>query len=143
MIADLARYYGRRLSDLRTGALTFLELDALLAKLPAESALRTEQRDQLTDAELAAAAEAENVPHGPWSRGDMLLAAVFDAVLQLIHVQIRRAGVDADPPEPLRRPGVTGVRRQANPQAIAYLQRIRDLHAQQQAQQDAGEVGTS
>lgn len=138
IVADLSRYHGRRLVDLRTGALTFLELGALLAKLPPESALHTEQRDRLTDEELADAADSGDVPYGSWSRGDMLLAAVFDALMQLIHVQIRRAGADVEPPEPLRRPGVVARKRPLNPQAIAYLQRIRDLHAQQQAEEVNG-----
>lgn len=71
-------------------------------------------------------------PHGPWSRTDMLLAAVLDAVGVLTHVQVSRAGVQSDPPAPLPRPGVVSQVKQTNPQALAFLQAIRDRHEQEQ-----------
>jgi hypothetical protein len=61
----------------------------------------------------------------------MLLAAVFDALGVLTHVQLAKGGVKADPPSPLRRPGVVTRSSKPSPQQLAYLQRIRDLHAKQ------------
>lgn len=102
-----------------------------LDHLPPESAFQTELRDTLTDDELAALADKSD-KHGVWSKTDMLLAAVFDSVNVLTHVQITKAGVKQDPPDPLSRPGVASKQKQAvSPQAQAYLRRIRELHAQQ------------
>jgi hypothetical protein len=62
----------------------------------------------------------------------MLMAALFDAVQMLTHVQVTRAGVKSDPPVPLPRPGVVSPGKEpVSPQALAYLQRIRDQHALQ------------
>jgi hypothetical protein len=123
-----------RLRDLFTGDLTYLELSDYLDHLPPESAFQTELRDTLTDEELAALADKSD-KHGVWSKESMLLAAVFDSINFLTHVQITKAGVDQDPPEPLSRPGVVSKQKQAiSPQAQAYLLRIRELHAQQQTE---------
>lgn len=110
--------------------MTFLELQDLLAHLPPESALRTAQRNTYSDEQLVDFAKREpSSGHGPWSNSDMLLAALFDAIQMLIHVQVARAGVKQDPPTPLRRPGVGGgAPREMSPQAVAYLERIRQLH---------------
>lgn len=110
----------------------------LLRQLPEESALRTEIRDALTDAELARLADrSDDAPHGPWSREGLLLAAVFDAVQQLNHTLLCVNASDASQipaPTPLRRPGVTGPKRApANPDAIAFLSRIRDRHEAERA----------
>lgn len=129
--ADLARFYpGVRIGDLFTGRLTYLELGALLNHLPPESAYRTARRDAYTDEQLVAMTDPSG-KHGPWSHTDLLLAAVFDAVQALAHIQVARGGVKQDPPEPLRRPGVVTRRREVNPQAVAYLDRIRQRHAEQ------------
>lgn len=102
--------------------------------LPADSAFKTAQREQYTDEQLAAM--PDDGPHGPWSRTDLLLAAVFDAVGTLIHVQLARAGQATDPPPPLRRPGVLGARRrEVNPQTKAYFEAIRRRHAEQRAEE--------
>lgn len=99
--------------------------------LPPESAFKTALRNQYTDEQLAAAAD-QSTGHGPWSRAEMLLAAVFDALQVLTHVQVSRAGVSSDPPTPLSRPGVVdAAKKPVSPQALAYLQRIRDQHAEQ------------
>jgi hypothetical protein len=96
-----------------------------------ESAFHTEIRDLMSDEELAAAAEKSDT-HGAWSKQDMLLAAVFDSINVLTHVQVMKAGAKSDPPEPLSRPGVVSKQKQAvSPQAQAYLLRIRQLHAEQ------------
>lgn len=68
--------------------------------------------------------------HGPWSREALLLAAIFDALQMLAHIQVARAGVQQDPPTPLRRPGVVDRRAKLGPQAVAYLDRIRQRHAE-------------
>lgn len=89
-----------------------------------ESALNTKLRpedDALTDV------IDPDSPHGPWSKLELLVAAVRDEIAALRHVQIARAGVKSDPPEPIRRPGVTGHRRaKATPAAVAYLADIRE-----------------
>lgn len=121
-----------RLVDLFTGKLTYLELGALILHLPPESAYRTELRDRYTDEQLAEMAEqATDIRHGPWSRMEMIAAAEVDALQQLTHVQVLRAGVKQDPPAPLRRPGVVSTKREVSPQAVAYLDRIRQRHAEQ------------
>lgn len=110
--------------------MTYLELRILLDKLPIDSAYQAEVRDAIPDDVLARAMEdGADGPHGRWSRDQMLLASLFDAISMLIHVQISRAGVKSKPPEPLRRPGVVGKSRsKPNPQAVAYLQKLRDTY---------------
>jgi hypothetical protein len=132
--ADLARYYQRRVTDLFTGGMTYFELAALLAHLPMESAYRTAVRDSFTDEELAEMSEqATDRAHGPWTREALLLAASFDALRQLSHIQVARAGVQQDPPQPLPRPGVVDKRPKLGPQTVAYLDAIRRRHAEDQA----------
>ena len=129
--ADLPRFYpGVKLRHLFTGELTYLELGALIARLPSESAYRTEIRNKFSDEELAAMPTPAT--HGAWSHSDLLLAAIFDALQALAHIQVARAGVHHEPPDPLPRPGIVTRRREVSPQAIAYLDRIRQRHAQQQ-----------
>ena len=64
--------------------------------------------------------------HGPWSRLEALAAVQIDALQTLAHIQLARAGQQQDPPEPVRRPGVVVKRREVSPQAVAYLERIRE-----------------
>lgn len=115
--------------------MSFFELGAILDNLPPESALVTAQRGEFTDEQLAEIAKRDPTTHGPWAHVDMLLAAIFDALQLLIHVQIRRAGVQGQqPPAPMRRPGVIDKSAEdMSPQAMAYLNRIRELHAETQA----------
>lgn len=134
MTSDLSHYHNRRLTELGTGRLTWAEVAAYVKHLPAESAYKTQQLARYTDEELAAM--PDDGPHGPWSRTELLLAAVFDAIGALIHVQLARAGQSTDPPPPLRRPGVLGAkRREVNPQTKAYFDAIRRKHAQQRAEE--------
>jgi hypothetical protein len=113
----------------------------LLRQLPPESAFRTAKVNELSDEELYEIAQRPPEGHTGWSHTDMVLAAVFDAIQLLIHVQLRRRGADAGtPPSPLRRPGVPPAPdATTNPQAIAYLERIRAIH---QAEVDAAAAQT-
>ena len=97
-----------------------------------ESAFRTIQIAE----NPPAADDDPNAPHGPWSHAEMLLAAVFDSIQQLINVQISRAGVETDPPAPMRRPGVDSRAPKVSPQQAAYLQRLRE-HNERQREGDA------
>lgn len=72
-----------------------------------------------------------DAPLGPWSHSDLLLAAVYDAIQNLTNVQIAKAGVRVDAPEPMRRPGFQGRRRKVNPAQAAYLQRLREHRREQ------------
>jgi hypothetical protein len=127
--SDLRRYYQVRLGDLFTGGLTWAEVSDYLRFLPMESATQTALRDSMTDAEAAKAATVEPVGHGPWSKQELLLATVIDAIGALTHVQIARAGVkDQKPLVPIMRPGVERPTRGPSPAALAYLQGIRDQH---------------
>jgi hypothetical protein len=95
--------------------------------------LQTELIAALSDTEIADRAKVDG-PHGPWSHEAGLLAAVLDAVNMLTHALLAVNGGKGDPPTPLRRPGVVDAKsRSMNPQEIAYLERIRDIHAQTQA----------
>ncbi len=133
---DLRAYCGgTSLTWLYTGQLSWLELDALLNHLPSESALQTKIRDSLTDEQLAEIAErADDSKHGPWSRDAYLLAALVDAINSLTYVTLKANGSEhAEPPAPLPRPGVVDKKRAAvSPQTKAYLERIREVHRQQQ-----------
>jgi hypothetical protein len=96
----------------------------LLVHLPSESSYST-RMIALHPPEID---DDPNAPFGPWSHEDLLLAAIFDSIQQLIHVQIARAGVSGEqPPEPMRRPGI-GAKTKVNPAQAAYLQRLREHH---------------
>lgn len=86
-------------------------------------------RDALTPeqyADLAAAPPAAG--HGPWSRTDMLLASLLDAVrVGNYHFAVANGAKNAKAPEPTRRPGVDGgAVRALTAEGRAYLQRLRD-----------------
>lgn len=86
-------------------------------------------RDALTPEQYAALAAAPPQGHGPWTRGEMLLASVVDAV-RVGNWQFATANgaKSSTPPEPVRRPGVerAGNVRAISPEGRAYLQRIRE-----------------
>jgi hypothetical protein len=106
--------------------LTFAELQAFIDHLPPESATQTVLRDQYTDKQLADMSVGLTA-HGAWSKQHMLLAAIYDAIQFLTHVQIVKTGTKSEAPEPMPRPGVVSrLARNNNPQAQAYLQAIRD-----------------
>lgn len=59
----------------------------------------------------------------------MLLAAIYDAIQSLTHVQVAVGGGKSEAPTPMPRPGVVTKRgKSMNPQALAYLQRIREMN---------------
>ena len=106
---DLWFYYQRKLSGLFTGDFTWADLDSMLTRLPADSALQTAIRDQYTDAELAEASQ-EQAGHGQWGRINYQLADIADAVRVLSWLFIS-ANTPEDkpkphPPVPVARPGV-------------------------------------
>lgn len=100
--------------------MSFAEFKSFIKHLPAESAYQTAIRDLYTDAELAAMSSSG---HGPWSKNEMLIAALIDSLNVLIHVQISKAGVEQEAPEPLPRPGVVSKRPSAAAQRDLYEQR--------------------
>lgn len=122
--ADLARFYpGVRLRHLFNGEMTWRELGVYLAWLPMESGLMTVLRDAAGDA-IPAQVDPDS-PHGPWSKVELLLAAMSDQLASLIYVQIARGGGKPDQPVPVRRPGVAA-KKKADPAAVAYLADIRE-----------------
>lgn len=71
--ADLQRYYGIRLGELVTGALTFRRLGTLVRNLPIESALGS-----VIEIDTAAVRDAAR-PR--WRHGDYLLADLWDLLM--------------------------------------------------------------
>ena len=97
--------------------------------LPTDSATKTAIRDSLTDDELANLASKDPVGHGRWSRGDLRIAAVEDAVERQTHVMVWLAGDRKGKPQtppPVRRPGV-GARKKPtlSAEGRAYLEYLR------------------
>ena len=106
---DLWFHYDKPLSGLFTGLFTWADLEAMLTRLPSDSALQTAIRDQYTDAELADMS-SEQAGHGQWSRINYQLADVADAIRVLSWLFIS-ANMPEDkpkppPPAPIARPGV-------------------------------------
>jgi hypothetical protein len=104
-----------------TGDLSWRELGVFLKHMPMESATQTAIRDSFTEDELDALADTRGDEHGSWSKTDLLLASISDAIAHLTYVQVSRAGVKAEPPEPMRRPGVRSNKVRQDPAAMAYL----------------------
>lgn len=102
---------------------SLLEVANLLAHLPSESAYVTRQI-ALNPPEFN---DDPDAPLGPWSHADLINAAIYDSLQQLIHVQITRGGVSVEPSPPMRRPGIGGETK-VNPAQRAYLQRLRQHH---------------
>jgi hypothetical protein len=88
--------------------LTYRLLDDLLHRLPSESALRTEMRDDMDPAEVAEIARGASRQRsgGPWSRTEYLLAEALDRLGDIAYrvVRVHSNKVKAIPPYP--RPGV-------------------------------------
>lgn len=108
--ADLARYYGTRLSDLFSGRLSWRRLDVLVRHLPADSAT--------AHALYGAAVE--------WSPTEHLLASVVDA----LNVMIWQNSPKGARPRPIPRPGQRKAaslgRTQRSPDEVrTYLARFR------------------
>lgn len=109
------------------------QLDAYLKHLPMDSALITEQRDSLTDEQLAEMAQqGDGKARGRWSRGDFLLAEVIDATERLRYIQTIKSVKDANSvpaPSPYPRPGIAAQpQRKVDPRKVAYLTRILEQH---------------
>lgn len=114
--------------------MTWRELGVYIDKLPPESSLRTEIRDQFTDQELMDfAARNTDEKHGAWSRLELLVASLINELRQLTYVQLIGNGVKGIPtPEPVRTPGSSAkFRKPVDPEAAAYIQSIRDRHAKE------------
>lgn len=111
------------MKHLFTGGLSWRELRVLINGLPMESLTKTALLEQA--GELPETVD-EDTPHGPWSKQELLLAALIDLLNQLIHVQVSRAGVEHQPPEPLRRPGIQSTRPKPTLAAVTYLNAIRE-----------------
>jgi hypothetical protein len=108
--------------------MSYRRLGVLIRHLPADSATRTAMRDALTPEQYADLAARPAAGHGPWSRTDMLLAAVLDAVrVGNFHFAAAHGAKGARPPEPIRRPGVDGGNvHPLNEAGRVYLQRLRE-----------------
>jgi hypothetical protein len=132
----MRRFYSVRLTDVFAGNLSWAELGDLVDALPPESAFRTKIRDELGDEKLAdlIAQQGDDVPHGPWSKAELLLASVIFELRQLSFIQLSRGGVkDLKPPEPVRTPGhMSASRRRRNPELVAELEAILAEHDRNQ-----------
>jgi len=102
----------------------------LIRHLPPESAVKTELRNAMSDAEIKRLAEEADPSQGQWSHTEMLIASLVDAVRTNTFVLQRVNGVKVKAPEPIPRPGVPSKkrkkRRQLTPEQTALvLARIR------------------
>ena len=112
--------------------LTWRRLAVLYDGLPPESLTKTAQVDALDPAELASMAKKDRDGFGPFSRTDMLIADLVDAVNLNTYI-LRLANTDkakqksVKPPEPVYRPGVTPRKRRtrASVEAQRLLEHMR------------------
>lgn len=111
---------GLDLHDLVTGVMSWRRFAVVLAHLPIESAYRTEL---LNEADLSALPEPDPNRHGPWAHDELLLAAIFDRLGQLVWMQ---SDGKKPPPPPYPRPGVGAKVRAINPAAQAYLRYLEE-----------------
>lgn len=112
--------------------MSWREIGIYIDWLPQESSLRTEIRDQFTDAQLVEMSTGnDSSKHGPWSRLELLSASLINELRQLTYVQLVANGAkDAPKPEPVRTPGSSvPFRKPVDPRAMEYLQAIRARHA--------------
>ncbi len=115
--------------------LTWRLLSVLYDGLPPESATKAAQLDALDPAELAAMAKQDRDGFGPFSRTDMLIASLIDAVnrntyvLQVVNSDPKKTK-QIKPPEPVYRPGVPprNRRRKATAETAALLAHMRANH---------------
>ncbi len=108
--------------------LTWRLLHDLIAGLPGESLTKTAMRDALTDEELAELAAQPRDGHGPWSRTDLRIASLEDAVRENTWWMLRfHLARDAPlpPPEPVHRPGIARKRHGPSDADRAYLAHLR------------------
>ncbi len=94
--------------------LTWRHLLAVWEALPGECLTKTALRDELGDEKLAELGRQERTGHGAWTHGELLIAALIDAVRHLTwrFEQVNfKDGRKIPPPEPLPRPGVLPRRR--------------------------------
>jgi hypothetical protein len=128
---------GRDLRDLwRPGGgssgLTWRLLAVLYAGLPPESQTKTAQTDALGPQRLAELAARPSEGFGPWSRLDMRVASLEDAVNRVAWILMQvnsKEGTKVPKPEPVPRPGVAGKTRRRSglsDDARNYLQYLRD-----------------
>lgn len=123
---------GIDLLDLFRGRMSWRRFKVILGHLPPESAYVTAVREAMSPDELAAlSAQVDPDRHGPWSKLEMLMAAVRDEVARLAWMQSDGSTPVPDPyPRPgVKRRGVTAI----NPAAEAYLREVERLHGAQPA----------
>lgn len=100
--------------DVHRGRMTWRRLRVLIEHLPPESATKTALRNELTDEELAALADAGDPESARWSQLEQLTASLIDAVRRMEYVLIC-ANTESKhqrptPPEPVPRPGARPMR---------------------------------
>lgn len=98
--------------------------------LPSESATKTAVRDDLTPEQTAELAEdTVTRRHGPWSKSDMLLAAIIDRLGWVVYAAYHSQGGKPNKPQPYPRPGIgDSAARAVNPIAVARLEERRRQH---------------
>lgn len=119
------------IKQLWTGGLSFRRLRIIIDRLPEDSALWTEIRDEMSPEDLAEHDEAVSSKrkHGRWSKTNLLLASIADriAVNTWQYVASKSPKGKAPPePKPIPRPGVET--KTAGPMGSnqrAYLERLR------------------
>lgn len=115
--------------------LTWRRLAVLYDGLPPESLTKTAQVDAIDPAELASMAKKDRDGFGPFSRTDMLIADLIDAVnlntyiLRLANTDPKKAK-SVKPPDPVYRPGVQPRKRRSRTsvEAQALLAHMRANH---------------
>jgi hypothetical protein len=102
--------------------MSWRRLRVVLDHLPSESAYLTATRNA-TD--LSLLPEPDPDSHGPWAHADLLLAAIFDRLGQLVYMQ---SDGKQPPPPPYPRPGVQAKSNVTpiSPAARAYLRYLEE-----------------
>lgn len=107
--------------------MTWRLLRVLIEGLPPESATWTAIRNTTPEDELAALAEESEPEKAPWSRAEMLLAQVVDAVnngTYVLTVANSEKNAQVPAPEPVRRPGWRPPAERKKPPTAAALAKL-------------------
>jgi hypothetical protein len=113
--------------DVFTGAMSFRRLAVLLERLPVESEYKTELRET-TD--LTALPPPEPGSYGSWSQLELLVARLGDRMDHWLWMNADPKSRPASPPSPWPRPGVDDNVRAISPEALAYLEYVREHHGE-------------
>lgn len=98
----------------------------ILRRLPPESQFKSDLRDSLV-IDWDSLPEPDPNVHGPWTRGDMLMARVGDLLAHWLWMNSESAK-NTPPPEPTSRPGVKPRKKVTplNARTLAYFRYLEE-----------------